>query len=101
MTPSSLRRAVLLPLALIGLAPAAEAQRPPSDATVFIRMFGVVRAEYQRAWKETVESEEVEVATGSGFLVSPAGAYVTGSTLLVDGGTSLIGAGPFLDMMGL
>jgi len=55
MTPSSLRRAVLLPLALIGLAPAAEAQRPPSDATVFIRMFGVVRAEYQRAWKETVE----------------------------------------------
>jgi V8-like Glu-specific endopeptidase len=77
MTPSSLRRAVLLPLALIGLAPAAEAQRPPSDATVFIRMFGVVRAEYQRAWKETVESEEVEVATGSGFLVSPAGYVIT------------------------
>ena len=77
MTPRSVRRAVLLPVALICLAPPAEAQRPPSDATVFIRMFGVVRAEYQRAWKETVESDEVEVATGSGFLVSPAGYVIT------------------------
>lgn len=33
------------------------------------------------------------------FLVSPAGAYVTGTTLLVDGGASLLGAGPFLEMM--
>jgi S1-C subfamily serine protease len=40
-------------------------------------MFGIVRAEYQRAWKETVESDEVEVATGSGFLVSPAGYVIT------------------------
>ena len=42
-----------------------------------------------------------EIAGSVLFLVSPAAAYVTGSTLLVDGGTSLIGAGPFLDMMGL
>jgi NAD(P)-dependent dehydrogenase (short-subunit alcohol dehydrogenase family) len=35
------------------------------------------------------------------FLVSPAGAFITGSTLLIDGGASLLGAGPFLDMMGL
>ncbi len=42
-----------------------------------------------------------EIAASVLFLVSPAAAYVTGSTLLVDGGTSLIGAGPFLDMMGL
>ena len=41
-----------------------------------------------------------EIAAAALYLVSPAAAYVTGSTLLVDGGTSLIGAGPFLDMMG-
>lgn len=40
-----------------------------------------------------------EVASATLFLVSPAAAYVTGTTLLIDGGTSLIGAGPFLDMM--
>ena len=48
-----------------------------SDATVFIRMFGIVRAEYQHAWKETVESPELEVATGSGFVISPAGYVIT------------------------
>ena len=42
-----------------------------------------------------------EIAGTVLFLVSPAAGYVTGSTLLVDGGTSLIGAGPFLDMMGI
>ena len=40
-----------------------------------------------------------EVCDAVLFLVSPAGAYVTGSTILVDGGTSLLGPGPFLDMM--
>ena len=41
-----------------------------------------------------------EICEAVTYLVSPAGAYVTGATLLVDGGTSLIGAGPFLDLMG-
>lgn len=41
-----------------------------------------------------------EIASAVLYLVSPAGAYVTGSTLLIDGGTSLIGPGPFLDMLG-
>lgn len=42
-----------------------------------------------------------EVCEAVTYLVSPAGAYVTGATILVDGGTSLLGAGPFLEMMGL
>ena len=41
-----------------------------------------------------------EVCEAVMFLVSPAGAYVTGATLLIDGGTSLMGAGPWLDMWG-
>lgn len=41
-----------------------------------------------------------EVCEAVLYLVSPAATFVTGATLLVDGGTSLLGAGPFLDMMG-
>lgn len=41
-----------------------------------------------------------EIAAAALFLLSPASAYVTGTTLLVDGGLALVGAGPFLEMMG-
>jgi peroxisomal 2,4-dienoyl-CoA reductase len=40
-----------------------------------------------------------EVCEAVMFLVAPSGAYVTGATLLIDGGSSLIGAGPFLELM--
>lgn len=40
-----------------------------------------------------------EIAAACLYLASPAAAYVTGTTLLIDGGTSLVGAGPFLDLM--
>jgi NAD(P)-dependent dehydrogenase (short-subunit alcohol dehydrogenase family) len=41
-----------------------------------------------------------EVCEAVLFLVSRAGAYVTGATLLVDGGTSLMGGAGLFDMMG-
>lgn len=41
-----------------------------------------------------------EVCEAVTFLVSPAAAYMTGASILIDGGTSLLGAAPFLDMMG-
>ena len=68
---------LVLALAAFARPAGSEAVAQPSHATVFIRMFGIVRAEYQRAWKETVESPEIEVATGSGFVVSPAGYVIT------------------------
>jgi NAD(P)-dependent dehydrogenase (short-subunit alcohol dehydrogenase family) len=41
-----------------------------------------------------------EICEALTYLVSPAATFVTGATLLVDGGTSLLGAGPMLEMMG-
>jgi peroxisomal 2,4-dienoyl-CoA reductase len=40
-----------------------------------------------------------EICEAVTYLLSPAGAYITGASILVDGGTSLLGPGPFLDMM--
>ena len=66
--------------------------RPPAAAPASSRAMPVIGATSVRLPGE-------HFAAAVLYLVSPAGAYVTGSTLLVDGGTSLIGAGPFLDMM--
>ncbi|MBI5513213.1 MAG: SDR family oxidoreductase [Deltaproteobacteria bacterium] len=41
-----------------------------------------------------------EVADAVLYLVSPAAAYITGASLTIDGGAALLGAGPFLDLMG-
>lgn len=41
-----------------------------------------------------------EIADAVLFLVSPAGAFITGTTLVVDGGQSLIGSARFMELMG-
>ena len=41
-----------------------------------------------------------EVADAVLFLVSPAGAFITGTTLVVDGGQSLVGSARFIELMG-
>jgi hypothetical protein len=63
--------------AVLLAANARAADTPPAAATVFIRVLGEVRAEYQRPWRESVERTEVELGTGSGFVVSPSGLIVT------------------------
>jgi hypothetical protein len=54
-------------------APAAEA----GEATVFIRVIGEVRTEYQGTWEESEERRNVDLGTGSGFVISPYGHVLT------------------------
>ena len=50
----------------------------PGDATVFIRLTGSARIEFDEAdERRTVELDHVEISTGSGFLFSPAGYVLT------------------------
>ena len=57
------------------------ARAAPPEATVFIRLVGqvhIVRGLDERVWRDSVaERRDVEVATGTGFLVSPDGWVVT------------------------
>lgn len=49
----------------------------PEEATVFIRVIGTVRTERTQGWKQTTEKRDVELATGTGFLISSAGHVLT------------------------
>ena len=48
----------------------------PGDAMVFVRVVGDVRTDYRDA-RQPVTRRDVEVATGSGFVISPSGLVLT------------------------
>ena len=56
---------------------ASAALASPGQATVFIRVTGDVLAQYVKGWKQENAQREVEIATGSGFIVSPSGYVLT------------------------
>ena len=58
---------------------AARTAAPPdaTDATVFIRVIGEIRTEYQGTWEESEERRNVDLGTGSGFVISPYGHVLT------------------------
>jgi S1-C subfamily serine protease len=49
----------------------------PGEATVFIRVIGEVRIAYQGTWEEEEERRNVDLGTGSGFVISPYGHVLT------------------------
>ena len=57
----------------------ARAVAPPdaTEATVFIRVIGEIRTEYQGVWEESEERRNVDLGTGSGFVISPYGHVLT------------------------
>jgi hypothetical protein len=64
-------------LIVIARTAAAGVAAAPEEATVFIRVIGEVREEYDRGWKQAVERSDAEIGTGSGFLISAFGHVLT------------------------
>lgn len=56
---------------------AAERSRDPAAASVFIRVIGTVTIEDDSSWTETREERDVELGSGSGFVVSSYGHVLT------------------------
>jgi hypothetical protein len=66
---------------------------PGDDATVFIRVTGSMRAEFVRGWKQAEEKPEVEIGTGSGFVVSPYGHILTNHHVVSGAELTVVRAG--------
>src|SRR5262245_62192594 len=72
----------------------AERAKSPGDATVYIRLVGSLHADIEEAGvKRAVDVERVEIATGSGFVISPFGYVVTNNHVVASGEPFLLTRG--------
>ena len=72
----------------------AERAKSPADATVYIRLVGSLHADIEEAGvKRTLDVDRVEIATGSGFVISPFGYVVTNNHVVSSGDQFLLTRG--------
>jgi S1-C subfamily serine protease len=70
--------AVSCALLLAGSVGVAQEQPPdPAKALAFIRVRGDVRTEFTRVFKPSIVHRDVEIATGTGFVIAPTGLVLT------------------------
>ncbi len=80
------RRAVVLAIGIGFVAPVSIAERAvsPKDASVFIRVVGKLHAEYNDVWERSIEEQDVEIGSGTGFVISSYGHILTNYHVIND-----------------
>ena len=71
-------------LLLLPFSAMAERARNPASATAFIRVIGKIRIEYQDVWDKSIEEKDIELGTGSGFVISSYGHVLTNYHVISD-----------------
>jgi S1-C subfamily serine protease len=62
----------------------AERATSPKDGSVFIRVVGKLQAEYSDIWERSIEEQDVQIGTGTGFVISSFGHILTNYHVISD-----------------